>query len=364
MTLESSKFRSNYQHPSPSRVRMLLNKDLKIILLNKEALILLECNNRSILGTSVLLYLPYSLRLKILPVIKKVLINSDGNNNLWPNVTFSLTQYQETRFSVTLRPLLESNNTSVKAILLSLTHIINQKEQNPLTNNRINSLSHELRAPLFNIRSFLETLYEYNSELDNGQRLEFLEIATNETNRLNRLVNDILDFAEIGNEIHYQIPNLSLNNILEESLQLNLITAIKKYLLLVKKTDLNQLDIVINDDSILRILSNLLNNAIKFTYPYAVIQIKVKIIQSFSLHKKYNNSSLRFCIVDNGIGIPREDTRVVFNPFTRVSKEKNIVTGSGLGLPIVKETLATKCQKLNLSTYPHKGTNVSFNLQF
>lgn len=357
-----SKLRKKYHNPSG--VRILLNKNLKIILANKEALNLLEYNNQSIIGTNVLLHLPYSIRSKILPVIKTILVNNNEDNDLLPTVSLNLSHYQKTKLSVTLTPLLEAKNKSLKNILLSLNDIITQKEHNLLTNHPINNLSHELRAPLFNIRSFLETLYEYNNELDNNQRLEFLEIATNETNRLNKLVNDILDFAEIENKKHCQHTNLSLDNILEESLQLNRITAIKKYLLLVKKIDLNNMDIIINDDSILRILSNLLNNSIKFTYPHGVIHIKVKIIQSFSLHQTYNNSFLRLCIVDNGIGIPREDTIAVFNRFTRVSKQKNIVTGSGLGLPIVKETLARKCQKLNLSTYPHRGTNVSFNLQF
>lgn len=240
--------------------------------------------------------------------------------------------------------------------------ILPTNQDNQLNSKQISDLSHELRAPLFNIRSFLETLYEYNNELNSEQRLEFLEIATNETNRLNNLVRDVLEIAKLENKKNDGISESAIINIVREIIQLNEITSLNKQLLLFLVTeDINE-SMLSNYNILVRILSNLLNNAIKFTYPKGIISIQTKILISQSLESKMRRAIIRISILDTGIGISKKDQKNIFNRFSRANKENNIVTGSGLGLSIVKEKLSKQNQKLNLSTHPYKGSSFSFNL--
>jgi two-component system sensor histidine kinase NblS len=231
-----------------------------------------------------------------------------------------------------------------------------------LSYQNITDLSHELRAPLFSIRSLLETLYEYDEQLNDNQRLEFLEIATNETNRLNNLVKDILDLAELENKNNYIIPQLALDHILKEVIQLNKLIAINKKLTISKTTENINENLPFNYNSSIKILSNLLNNSVKFTYPKGMINIQIKTLTCNLLEKKQIRSFLRISVVDTGIGISKKDKKNIFNRFSRGRTKTNTITGSGLGLPIIKETLAKENQELNLATNTDKGTSASFNL--
>ena len=219
-----------------------------------------------------------------------------------------------------------------------------------------------MRAPLFNIRSFLETLYEYDNQLTSEQRLEFLEIATTETNRLNNLVKNILDFAELDNQKNYIISQSSLNRTIDEVVQINQLTAINKKIILIKSVNSNNQRVVSHYSSLTRILSNLLNNAIKFTYPKGIISITTKNLQSKFLHQQKVRSVVKISIVDTGIGISKQDNKNIFNRFSRGNKKTHLITGSGLGLPIVKEILSKHNQTLNLLSHIKKGSQASFTL--
>lgn len=243
-----------------------------------------------------------------------------------------------------------------------MSPVIQTKKVLTLSYQNIADLSHELRTPLFSIGSLLETLYEYDTQLDTNHRLEFLEIATNETNRLNNLVKDILDLAELENRKVSPIPQLSLNYILKEVIQLNKLIAINKELIILKNTENINESTLFNYNSSIKILSNLLNNSVKFTYPKGIISIQVKTLHSNLLKKKHIKSFFRVSVADTGIGISTKYKKAIFNRFCRGRTKTNLITGSGLGLPIIKETLAKEKQELNLATITNKGTCASFNL--
>ena len=110
-----------------------------------------------------------------------------------------------------------------------------------------------------------------------------------------------------------------------------------------------------------RILSNLLNNSIKFTYPKRIINIHTKTLNSQFLQTAYKTITLKTLVIDTGVGISKKHSKNIFDRFSRGNDRNNIITGSGLGLPIVKETLAKQNKRLNFYTNLNKGASVSFN---
>nr|BDA98967.1 two-component sensor kinase [Rhodomonas sp. NIES-2332] len=341
---------------------ILLDNNLVIIFINTIALKILKLDKHKVLGTNILLHLPCPIRQSILPKLNHILNikHKTNHDNLKLTTQMEASHYSD--FRMTLKSIFKINNSSLKGISINMIWIIENNKIQDLTHQHISNLSHELRAPLFNIRSFLETLYEYNNQLTVEQRLEFLEIATNETNRLNNLVRNILDFAELDNQDNYELSQSSLTNIVQEILQLSKITAINKRLLLFKTIN-GMEEVVVSDySSLTRVLSNLLNNSIKFTYPKGVINIHTKKLQSKFFKIKYQRSVGRISIIDTGIGVSKIDNKKIFNRFARGNKKTHTITGSGLGLHIVNETLGKKRKKLSFYSNTKKGSSASFNV--
>nr|YP_001293515.1 two-component sensor kinase [Rhodomonas salina]ABO70738.1 two-component sensor kinase [Rhodomonas salina] len=342
--------------------KILVDTNLVILFIDHMALRILELDRDRVVGTNVLLYLPYSIRQEIIPHLDNLLHIGKQKKSAEKKTQLSIETNNNSKFKIKLLPIRNINNNVLKGINLHVTCVKENNQTDYLTPQYINNLSHELRAPLFNIRSFLETLYEYNDELTLEQRSEFLEIATNETNRLNNLVKSILDFAELENKRTSDRSQSSIRSIVEEIIQLNQFIAINKRLLILKTIENIQEVIISDDGSLIRVLSNLLNNSIKFTYPKGLININTKTLQSKFLQIRYQKSVGRISIIDTGIGVSKENNKKILNRFARGNHKNHIITGSGLGLPIVNETLAKNKQKLTFSSNTRKGSSASFNL--
>ena len=113
-------------------------------------------------------------------------------------------------FRIWITSVLSSSN-AIKGIAITIQDITREVELNAAQSRFISNVSHELRTPLFNIKSFIETLHEYGDELSEEQKKEFLDTANNETDRLTRLVNDVLDLSrlESGSQYHFSAIELS-----------------------------------------------------------------------------------------------------------------------------------------------------------
>lgn len=342
--------------------KILLDKNLIIISANKNGANLIGFERQNIIGINFLVLVNYSFRKTISLKLQRMFGQRHTQNTYKTLLNFLV--FRTKRIKVILKNISKKREKSFTDNNFIVSIEKNNKENLCVSTRLINNLSHELRSPICNIQSFLETLYEYDKKLTCEQRLEFIEIAVNETNRLNKLINNLLDFSVMRNKKFPYDESLkfSLQNIINETLQLNRIQAIKKKILLIRTININKIEVNSNNDSTLRVLLNLLNNSIKFTYPNGIINIKIKIVQSVSIIKKHKKSAFKLSVTDTGIGISKKDISVVFNRFSRVNKRKNTIAGSGLGLAIIKDILAEENQYLRLSTSLGKGTITSFNL--
>jgi two-component system sensor histidine kinase NblS len=226
----------------------------------------------------------------------------------------------------------------------------------------IQTLSHEIRSPLFNIKSFLETLYEYHFQLTDIQILEFLEIATQETNRLVRLTNQSLHLSRLNARLPVLFRFLVVEEIISRLAKSYEITVLTKQINFHYKIPINLPPVRGNYDLIFQVLINLIANSIKCTSPKGVLVIKLKSVSSLSIHARKKTFCLRVEVVDTGIGISKIRKDILFNTCKKIQQFNPQIDGTGIGLVIVKEVLGMHSKGLILISNTNKGADIFFNL--
>ncbi len=202
------------------------------------------------------------------------------------------------------------------------------KELDRLKDEFVSTVSHELRTPLTSIRSFSEILLD-NPDLDAGQRSEFLRIVVKESERLTRLINDVLDLAKIeSGGMDWRIEEHDLGALLGDA------AAAVGQLYRERGIDL-RLDLParplpawVDADRIIQLLINLLSNAAKFCDEQR---------GEVSLSLKRRGDGIQIAVTDNGPGIPAELREKIFAKFQQVANQQHgKPQGSGLGLTICR----------------------------
>jgi two-component system, OmpR family, sensor histidine kinase NblS len=228
-------------------------------------------------------------------------------------------------------------------------------------NLKLVELAHELKLPLFNIKSFLETLYEYNFELTNGQRLEFLEIANKETDRL---INVITSLIELQIDHSFYKNHVSLLDLISQIINSYKLTAKNKSVDLLCKSQ--KVDYIVYGDSNLigQVINNLVGNSLKYTFQKKTIFIRSRAFLSFQFIRNKKDRKLNVSILDQGIGIPRERIQdlVASDLNARTTDLTNVVKGNGLGLQVVKHILYRHNSSLEITSSLSKGSSVGFSL--
>lgn len=227
-------------------------------------------------------------------------------------------------------------------------------ELDQLKDDFISTVTHELRTPLTSILAFSQILRD-NPNLAEAQRENFLGIVIRESERLTRLINQVLDLAKIeSGSTEWQAIQFDLSEVIEESLlatsQLFQDSGIEVETHLTESVP----EIVADRDRVMQVMLNLLSNAAKFC-------VAKKGRVSIVLHSEGN--SLRVDVADNGIGLSDEDQAVIFDKFrqagdTLTEKPK----GSRLGLAISRQIVAHLGGRLWVVSQPGAGATFSFTL--
>lgn len=201
------------------------------------------------------------------------------------------------------------------------------KELDLMKSEFLNTVSHELRTPLTSIKAFAEILLDNVGE-DVETQTEFLEIINKESDRLTRLINNLLDLSRIeAGRMKWDSEQLDLHEVAESALMALRGSAEKKGLIV--EADLEEdLPTVGDKDKLIQIITNLLGNAIKFTSEGGKIVVRA--------HRK-DLLTARIEVADSGVGIAPEFHESIFEKFSQVdSSETRDIKGSGLGLPIAR----------------------------
>jgi|GEM_PF-2709889 len=236
------------------------------------------------------------------------------------------------------------------------------KKLDEMKDSFLSSVSHELRTPLTSIRSFSEILLQYEHEDPETQK-EFLEIINSESERLTRLINDLLDLARIeAREMVWQDTLLSVQEIVEDVAKVQHRLVEERSLRL--RLDLSpELPFILADrDRIQQVVTNLLGNAVKFSLEEGEIRIVAEAVEEEGSGRV--SEWIKVCVADQGLGIAREDYEIIFDRFRQVSKDssKDKPKGTGLGLPICKEIIVHYGGRIWVESEKGKGSTFFFML--
>ena len=287
--------------------------------------------------------------------------------------------------------VLSPYRNSLKGIAITVQDITREVELNEAKSQFISNVSHELRTPLFNIKSFIETLHEYGEDLSEVERREFLETANHETDRLTRLVNDVLDLSRLESCLIYHLNAVDIAQPIEQTLRTYHLNAKDQKIELNYEVEPNLPSVVGHYDLLLQVFANLVGNAMKFTEPGGRIVIRAYLLESelentnieaqqieqggwivspppprpIELHLQSENNSSQFVrieISDTGSGIEPEDQEAIFERFFRVENRVHTLEGTGLGLSIVRNIIDKHHSKVNLVSELGIGTTFWFDL--
>ncbi len=199
----------------------------------------------------------------------------------------------------------------------------------------IANISHELRTPMTTISGFIENVL--NGTIEKERAGEYLSIALSESKRLSRMVSDMLDISKMSlGQFSLDLKPFDL----AEMIRLTII----KFESAIDENNLDvgvdffdeHINVIADKDSISRVITNLMDNAIKFSDPSSQLAIKV-----------FRKGAKAYVAVTNeGIGIEKEDLPHVFDRFFKTDKSRNDKKGTGLGLYLVKNILSIHGEKI------------------
>ncbi|MEG3142512.1 cell wall metabolism sensor histidine kinase VicK [Streptococcus sp. 2A/TPW/M5] len=298
------------------------NRRGQIIMVNEMAAKQLNVNPDEVLNTSILDLLSlgddYDLR-SLITEVPELTIDSRDENGEYISL--------RVRFALIRR---ESGFISgLVAVLHDTTEQDKEERERRLF---VSNVSHELRTPLTSVKSYLEALDD--GALSEPVAPDFVKVSLNETNRMMRMVTDLLSLSRIDNEtsqLEIELTNFTafitfiLNRFDKIKSQSQEDT--KKYEL-IREYPITPIWVEIDTDKMTQVIDNILNNAIKYSPDGGKIKVGMKT----------TDAQLIISISDEGLGIPKKDLPRIFDRFYRVDKARSRAQGgTGLGLAIAKE---------------------------
>ncbi len=221
------------------------------------------------------------------------------------------------------------------------------QELDRLKSDFVSTVSHELRTPLTSIRSLSESLLSAG-EIPPSTQHQFLTIIAEESQRLSRLINQLLDLARIeAGKMEWRLERLELGEVVEHAVRANRALFEGKAVTLVAHARDGDLPVLADRDKVIQVLTNLLSNAAKFTPPAGSVHVR-----------RFRQDGLAVVEVeDTGPGISREQSEAIFERFRQVGDTLTAKPeGAGLGLPISREIVEHHGGTLTVRSAPDHGS--------
>lgn len=339
---------------------VLIDRELQILLANPNARRFFGWeNNDNINGVNILHILPSSVSAELTRPLYQIAAGEKEGEEF----RITLTQPSSRTMRILITNVLDRTEESVRAIAMTVQDITREVELNEAKSQFISNVSHELRTPLFNIKSFIETLHDYGDELTPAEQREFLDTANRETDRLTRLVNDVLDLSRLESSRVYQFDAVDMLQAIEQTLRTYQLNAKDKCIELGQEVDPELPPVLGNYDLIVQVLGNLVGNALKFTKAEGKVTIRAYPVEPEADEKNLASEPVvRIEVADTGIGIDAEDCEAIFDRFFRVENRVHTLEGTGLGLSIVRNIVEKHHSQVHLVSKVGVGTTFWFDL--
>ncbi|UAC50131.1 cell wall metabolism sensor histidine kinase WalK [Bacillus aquiflavi] len=239
--------------------------------------------------------------------------------------------------------------------LITVLHDITEQEKIEMERREfVANVSHELRTPLTTMRSYLDALAD-GAWKDQEIAPKFLEVTQNETERMIRLVNDLLKLSKMDSKDEALttswIDIVSFFNRIIDRFELTKNETITFKRLLPK----HSIVIEIDEDKMTQVVDNIISNALKYSPEGG--QVTFRIIEQ--------EEQIVLCVTDQGVGIPKENINKIFDRFYRVDKARTRkLGGTGLGLAIAKEMVLAHGGDIWATSKEGRGTTISLSLPY
>ncbi len=349
---------------------VLLDANGRIVLVNPTARRLFRWEGRKLEGSALTEELPDDLAVEVQQCLDSLLEAEKDSTD----VRCRIGEPART-LRIVLQSVRDASGETLKGIAMTVQDLTREVELNAAQSRFISNVSHELRTPLFNIKSYVETLHDLGDQLTEEEKQEFLAIANAETDRLTRLVNDVLDLSRLESDRIWTFEPLELGPAMEQTLRNYRLNAEDKGVSLRLDADEHLPRIRGNYDLLLQVFDNLVGNALKFTgqdggillraYPWPDL-CRIEPSTAPNGNPSCDLTSplprLRVEIIDTGCGIGREDQERIFERFYRVENAVHTEVGTGLGLSIVRGILEKHGTQVRMASEPGIGTTFWFDL--
>ena len=349
---------------------LLLDEQGNIVLVNPTARRLFRWEGRNLEGQNLLNQLPDSLVKELETPITSLLNNFGDSDDLRCNL-----EEPPRTLRIVLKSVRDTTGENIKGIAVTVQDLTREVQLNAAQKRFISNVSHELRTPLFNIKSYVETLYDLGEQLTKDEQKEFLGVANSETDRLTRLVNDVLDLSKLESGRTIQLEALSIKEAMEQTLRNYKLNAEEKNVKLRLNVENNLTFVLGNWDMLLQVFDNLVGNALKFSQEGGTINLKaytwpdICVASPVDLDNKAPHCEIlspmpkiRVEVSDTGYGISEIDQQRIFERFYRVEDSVHTEVGTGLGLSIVKGIVDKHGSEIRMASEPNTGTTFWFEL--
>jgi len=319
---------------------IVVSKDTNIISINPSGEKIFGVAKESAQGRFFLEVIPNN---DIAEVIDKVFKSgkfiSQEFNLVWP---------QEKVFQLNASPIFTEKQVS--GCLLVIHDITEIRKLEAVRRDFVANVSHELKTPLTSIKGFVETLLEGALD-DKANSRNFLKIIEEHTDRLNNLINDLLDLSYVESKAaELQLSDFNLRG-LSESVILGFRSQLKKKCIEVTNNLPSDIFVKADRDKIEQVFVNLIDNAIKFNSDKGAINIS----------SEDGLSKIKVVVEDKGVGIPGKDLPRIFERFYRVDKARSReLGGTGLGLSIVKHIVELHKGSVGVESVEAQGSKFWF----
>ncbi|NLX59523.1 MAG: PAS domain-containing protein [Phycisphaerae bacterium] len=247
----------------------------------------------------------------------------------------------------------QGEGSELSGMVVVLHDVTREREMARMKNDFVSKVTHELRTPLSSIRAYVEMLVEGEAE-EPETRNEFYKIIDSESDRLSRMIDNILNISRIEAGVtKVQKENLALTGLLKNVVEVLTPQAGEKHQVLEAELSPVFYQVFGDRDMLYQAILNVVSNAIKYTPEGGSIRLSSDLVGGMAVVK----------VADTGLGIPKDDLPRLFQKFYRVGVNKGAAKGTGLGLALVKEIVETLHHgKVSVESEVGKGTTFVLQL--
>jgi PAS domain S-box-containing protein len=255
---------------------------------------------------------------------------------------------------VSAAPLRDEAGTITGAVLAA-QDITQLHEVDRMKSEFVSIVSHELRTPLTSLKGALQLVLDEELMLPKDERMQLLRVALTSTDRLIRIINDILDISKVeAGGLKLQLKPCDITDLVRLSIQSIEQIAWSSSVRLETRLPRDVPVVMADPDRIVQAIVNLLSNALKFAPPNSVVRVEAE---------RNGNGSVAVSVRDQGKGIPQEKIGLLFRKFQQIDgSDSRRVPGTGLGLAITKALVELHGGRIDVWSQPGVGTHFTITL--